>query len=106
MKIYHHYMLPRCAVRGVDMPPDRGIIGEVSVSWRMAMKTETTGTVMAGILTLDQPLDLPDQSRVRVAVEPLEGWQPGFSAGLDAWKASAGTSRACRRTTILTGPVA
>ena len=41
------------------------------------MKTETTGTVMAGILTLDQPLDLPDQSRVRVAVEPLEGWQAG-----------------------------
>ena len=27
------------------------------------------------------------QSRVRVAVEPLEGWQPRFSAGLDAWKA-------------------
>ena len=44
-------------------------------------------SLMAGILTLDQPLDLPDQSRVRVAVEPLEGWQPQFSAGLDAWKA-------------------
>jgi hypothetical protein len=51
------------------------------------MRTETTGTVTAGILTLDQPLNLPDQSRVRVAVEPLEGWQARFSVGLDAWKA-------------------
>ena len=68
------------------------------------MKTETTGTVMAGILTLDQPLDLPDQSRVRVAVEPLEAWQPRFGAGLEAWKAFLRrTPRACRRTTILAG---
>ena len=50
------------------------------------MKTETTGTVMSGFLTLDQPLDLPDQSRVRVAVEPLEDWQPRIRAGLEAWK--------------------
>jgi hypothetical protein len=51
------------------------------------MRTETTGTVVAGTLTLDQPLNLPDQSHVRVAVEPLEGWQPQFSAGLAAWRA-------------------
>ncbi len=51
------------------------------------MITETTGTVVAGVLTLDQPLDLPDQSRVRVAVEPIEGWRSRFGAGLDAWKA-------------------
>jgi hypothetical protein len=50
------------------------------------MTTETTGTVIAGVLTLDQPLDLPDRSRVRVAIEPLEGWRPRFIAGLDAWK--------------------
>jgi hypothetical protein len=50
------------------------------------MMTETTGTVVAGVLTLDQPLNLPDQSRVRVAVETLEGWQPKSSDGLDAWK--------------------
>ena len=51
------------------------------------MKTETTATVVAGALRLDQQLDLPDQSRVHVAVEPLEGWQPRFRAGLESWKA-------------------
>ena len=51
------------------------------------MRTETTRTVVAGVLELDQRLDLPDQSRVRVAVEPLEGWRARFSAGLQSWKA-------------------
>ncbi len=51
------------------------------------MRTETMGTVVAGALRLDQRLDLPDQSRVRVAVEPLEGWQARFRAGLESWKA-------------------
>ena len=71
------------------------------------MRTETTGTVMAGVLTLDQPLDLPDQSRVRVAVEPLEGWQSRLSGGLDALeillRRAPGTRR---RTTILAGRIA
>ncbi len=51
------------------------------------MKTETLGTVVAGGLRLDQQLDLPDQSRVRVAVEPLEGWQLRLREGLESWKA-------------------
>ena len=51
------------------------------------MITETTATVVAGSLELDRRLDLPDQSRVRVAVEPLEGWQARFTAGLESWKA-------------------
>jgi hypothetical protein len=51
------------------------------------VRTETLGTVVAGVLKLDQQINLPDQSRVRVAVEPLEGWQPRFSAGLQSWKA-------------------
>ncbi len=51
------------------------------------MKTETTATVVDGALELDLPLDLPDQSRVRVAVEPLESWRARFRAGLDRWKA-------------------
>jgi len=50
------------------------------------MRTETTATVMDGGLELDHPLDLPDQSRVRVAIEPLESWQARFSAGLASWK--------------------
>ncbi len=50
------------------------------------MKTETTATVINGGLELDQRLDLPDQSRVRVAIEPLEGWKDRYSAGLESWK--------------------
>ena len=46
------------------------------------MKTETLGTVIAGALRLDQQLDLPDQIRVRVAVEPLESWQLRLREGL------------------------
>lgn len=51
------------------------------------MKTETLGTVVAGMLKLDQNLNLPDQSRVRVAVEPLESWQSRMRDGWQSWKA-------------------
>lgn len=51
------------------------------------MKSETTATVVDGTLKLDVPLDLPDRSRVRVAIEPLEDWKSPFKAGLDNWKA-------------------
>ncbi len=50
------------------------------------MRTEATATVMDGGLALDHRLDLPDQSRVRVVIEPLEVWKARFSAGLDSWK--------------------
>ena len=50
------------------------------------MKTETTGTIVAGVLQLDERIDLPDNSRVRVAVEPLEEWRTRFQTGLKAWK--------------------
>ncbi len=51
------------------------------------MKMETTATVRDGALQLDAPLDLPDRSRVRVAVEPLENWRARFQTGLGEWKA-------------------
>jgi hypothetical protein len=51
------------------------------------MRTETTATVIDGGLQLDLRLDLPDQSRVRVAIEPLQGWKARFGAGLESWKA-------------------
>jgi hypothetical protein len=50
------------------------------------MKAETLGTVVAGALKLDQQLDWPDQSRVRVAVESLEAWQTRLREGWKAWK--------------------
>lgn len=50
------------------------------------MRTETTGTIVAGVLQLDEPIDLPDNSRVYVAVQPLEEWCTKFQTGLNAWK--------------------
>lgn len=50
------------------------------------MKTETTGTIIAGAVQLDERIDLPDNSRVRVAVEPLGECRTGFQTGLRAWK--------------------
>ena len=50
------------------------------------MKTGTTGTIVAGVLQLDGRIDLPDKSRVRVAVEPLGEWRTRFQTGLKAWK--------------------
>ena len=50
------------------------------------MKTETTGTVVAGVLQLDERLDLPDNSRVRVVIQPLEEWRTRFQSGLKEWK--------------------
>lgn len=50
------------------------------------MRTETTATVRDGGLELDDRLDLADQSRVRVAIEPFENWRDRFSEGLKSWK--------------------
>jgi len=36
------------------------------------VKTETTGTIIAGALQPDERIDLPDSIRVRVAAELLE----------------------------------
>jgi hypothetical protein len=46
------------------------------------MRTETTGIVFRGCLLLDHPIELPDQSRVHVAVEPERDWRIGFNVGL------------------------
>jgi hypothetical protein len=35
------------------------------------MRTQTFATVEKGQLTLDEPLDLPDHSRVNLTVEPV-----------------------------------
>lgn len=47
------------------------------------MSTDITGTVLGGTLKLDQPLSLPDQSRVRVTIQPVisnEGWRHALEA--------------------------
>jgi len=47
------------------------------------MRTELTGTILGGTLKLDQPLSLPDQSRVRVTIQPVvsnEGWRQALES--------------------------
>lgn len=48
------------------------------------MISQVNATVVHGALQLDQPLPLPDQSRVRVQIEPIEeigaGWPQRFAA--------------------------
>jgi hypothetical protein len=49
--------------------------------------TQATGTINDGKVDLDQRIELPDNSRVRVAIEPLENWRTKFTAGLKQWMA-------------------
>ncbi|MBP87741.1 MAG: hypothetical protein CMJ64_13635 [Planctomycetaceae bacterium] len=48
------------------------------------MKTQTTATVVDGMLKLDEPIDLPDDSRVRVTIEAVEESQRRWQDALDA----------------------
>jgi hypothetical protein len=50
------------------------------------MQTEFTGTVVGGGLKLDRQINLPDNSRVTVAVEPLDEPPNQLKSGLDAWR--------------------
>ncbi|MCH8922118.1 MAG: hypothetical protein IIA67_03085 [Planctomycetes bacterium] len=50
------------------------------------MKADLTGTVIAGTLKLDEPVALPDQSRVRVTVESVDDSNEGWKPALDALK--------------------
>ena len=61
------------------------------------MKSEITGTIVGGALQLDERIDLPDNSRVRVAVEPLEEWRAKFQTGLEAWR------RVCQQRPVNSG---
>ena len=48
------------------------------------MKTQTTATVVDGMLKLDEPIDLPDDSSVRVTIEAVEESQRRWQDALDA----------------------
>ncbi len=43
-------------------------------------------TVVDGVLQIDECLDLPDHSRVRVAIEPVDEWTARFQAGWSVWE--------------------
>jgi hypothetical protein len=38
------------------------------------MTTQVTATFVNGVLKPDEALPLADQSRVRITIEPIEGW--------------------------------
>lgn len=51
------------------------------------MKAKITGTVINGaLIILSERIDMPDNSVVRVSIEPVEDWRQRFQAGLKAWK--------------------
>ena len=50
------------------------------------MKREIIGTVIAGGVKLDQPVDLPENCRVRVAIESLSERRTRLQSGLESWQ--------------------
>ena len=49
------------------------------------MTTRVEATLTNGVLKPDRPLPLPDQTRVRLTVEPVEEWSPEKARA--AWEA-------------------
>jgi hypothetical protein len=47
------------------------------------MTQTVTGTVVAGVLQLDHPLSLPDQTKVNITVQPLEATK---AEAIAAWQ--------------------
>jgi hypothetical protein len=49
------------------------------------MVSQLTATVVGGVFRPDQPVPLPEQTRVRLTVEPIDAWSP--EKGQAAWTA-------------------
>jgi len=50
----------------------------------MSTRTELQGTIVAGRIELDQPVELPDSSRVGVTLRPIV--QPATTDRREAWQ--------------------
>lgn len=52
------------------------------------MTTTLTGTFVDGAIQLDQPVDLPNHSRVTVLIQlpPPADWRERMQQGLKAWR--------------------
>ncbi len=50
------------------------------------MKAQTTGTLIDGVVQLDQPVNLPNNSRVNVSVEPMSIGPAEARAAFEAFK--------------------
>jgi hypothetical protein len=51
---------------------------------RKTMATQLTATVVVGLLKPDQSLQLADQTRVQLTIEPIEEWSPQRASA--AWE--------------------
>ena len=61
------------------------------------MKTELTGTVVDGGLQLDERVDLPEESRVHVLIQPISAPSSRWAAAMEDLK------RLCREHPINSG---
>ena len=50
------------------------------------MTKTLTGTFVDGTIQLDQPVDLPNHSRVMVQFQAMEDWRERMQRGLKAWR--------------------
>lgn len=50
------------------------------------MTTQIDATLTNGVLKPDRPVPLPDKSRVRLTIEPIEEWSPEKARA--AWNAT------------------
>jgi hypothetical protein len=50
------------------------------------MKVQTTGTLIDGVVQLDQPVNLPNNSRVNVSIEPMSVDPAEARAAFEAFK--------------------
>jgi len=60
-------------------------LDKISAKEKEAMTTQVTATVVDGVFKPDQPLPLPNQTRVKLTVEPIEDWSP--AKAIAAWEA-------------------
>jgi hypothetical protein len=67
-----------------------GQVSDPTEKWSSNVTTKTTGIIVGGVLKLDERIDLPDNSRVRVAIEPVSDWRARYKAGLKAWNQLCG----------------
>lgn len=49
------------------------------------METQVTGTLVDGVVRLDEQVDIPNNSRVRVALQTIDEAKTLYNEGLNEW---------------------
>jgi len=74
------------ALRAVPTRAKKGKMKLGYALWRSKMKAQTTGTLIDGVVQLDEPVSLPNNSRVSVSIEPLSIDPAQARAAFEAFK--------------------